>query len=118
MTDFLLRYQAFDLVVLDMVRRGGSGIAWNRLNRLVTGSQESLLILGSSLPSGSPLRYCASLILSLERSPLSGRTRLLLEKSRYGSQGEERAWEEQGMSVLQLLPEMPGLGQAWHDEVS
>ena len=24
-TDFLLRYQAFDLVVLDMVRRGGSG---------------------------------------------------------------------------------------------
>jgi hypothetical protein len=116
--DFLLRYQAFHLVVLDWPGRGGSGKAWTRLHRLVTGSEQALLVLTPSLLPADPLRYCASLLLDVQRDLASAQLHLSLGKSRYGRAGEGSVlpWRGGGDDLL-LMPEMPGLGQAWHDEV-
>jgi len=117
-TDFLLRYQAFELVVLDWPGRGGPGKTWTRLHRLVTGSEQVLLVLTPSLRAADPLRYCASVLLDVERDLLSGQLNLNLSKSRYGRAGEGIAlpWPGERGDLL-LLPELPGLGQARHDEV-
>ena len=116
--DFLLRYQAFHLVVLDWPGRGGAGKAWARLHRLVTGSTEALLVLTPSLRPADPLRYCASLLLDVERDLGNAQLQVSLGKSRYGRAGEAAclAWPGRGYELL-LMPEMPGLGQSWHDEV-
>jgi len=117
-TDFLLRHQAFDLVVLDWPGRGGSSKAWTRLHRLVTGSSEALLVLTPSLRPADPLRYCASLLLDVQRKVSRGKLELSLGKSRYGRAGEAISLDcPGGLGELLLMPEMPGLGQRWHDEV-
>jgi len=116
--DFLLRYQAFELVVLDWPGRGGGGKAWTRLHRLVTGSEQVLLVLTPSLRPADPLRYCASLILDVERDLAASQINISLGKSRYGRAGEGEALPWPGApGELLLLPELPGLGQAMHDEV-
>ena len=119
--DFLLRWQAFHLVVIDHPGRGGRGAAWTRLCRLVTGSREALLVLAPPLPTGDPLRYCASVHADASRRSGSGGTtsELTLLKSRYqriGGTGELRSCGIEGASFA-LLPDLPGLGQAWHDEI-
>jgi len=116
--DFLLRYQAFELVVIDWPGRGGGGKAWTRLHRLVTGSEQALLVLTPSLRPADPLRYCASLILDVERDLVASQLKLRLGKSRYGRAGEGSILPCPGRpGELLLLPELPGLGQEMHDEV-
>ena len=86
--DFLLRWQAFHLVVLDHPRRGGRGAAWTRIHKLVTGSQEALLVLAPPLPDGDPLRYCASVHADASRAGGGGTgAELALLKSRYRRTG-------------------------------
>lgn len=117
--DFLLRYQAFELVVVDWPgRSAGGGNPWTRLHRLVTGSEQVLLVLTPSLRPADPLRYCASLILEVERDLVASQLNLRLGKSRYGRAGEGSMlrWSG-GADELLLLPELPGLGQEMHDEV-
>ena len=119
--DFLLRWQAFGLVVIDHAGRGGRGAAWTRLHRLVTGSREALLVLAPPLPEGDPLRYCASMHAGADRLSGSGgmRSELTLLKSRYqriGGRGELRSCGMEG-ALFALLPDLPGLGQVWHDEI-
>lgn len=115
--DFLLRWQAFHLVVLDWPGRGGPGKAWSRLQRLVTDSEGALLVLSPPLPKADPLRYCASLILAVERDLPSSSLSLCLSKSRFGPAGSgSLPWAREQGDLL-LIPELPGLGQSWHDEV-
>ena len=121
-TDFLLRWQAFHLVVVDHVGRGGRGAAWTRIHKLVTGSQEALLVLASPLPTGDPLRYCASLHAEASRRSGSGgmTSELTLLKSRYQrtrGRGSLRSCGMEGAPFL-LLPDLPGLGQDQYDEIS
>ncbi|MEE2830630.1 MAG: ATPase domain-containing protein [Myxococcota bacterium] len=116
--DFLLRWQAFELVVLDWPGHGGSAKTWSRLHRLVTGSSTILLVITPELPPGDPLRYCASLSLLLERREGRTATSLLLEKSRYGRAGESTELDSgHRETTFELLSDLPGLGQDWHDEV-
>ncbi len=116
--DFLLRYQAFELVVVDWPGQGGGGKAWTRLHRLVTGSEQALLVLTPSLRPADPLRYCASLILDVERDLVASQLNFRLGKSRYGRAGERSMLPWPGVpDELVLLPELPGLGQEMHDEV-
>jgi len=116
--DFLLRWQAFQGVVVDWPGFGGSGKAWTRLHRLVSGSQGLLLVITPDLPDADPLRYCASVLLEIERDTRSSSLEFHLGKSRQGRAGSRcrTPWggESSGFS---LLPELPGLGQDWHDEV-
>jgi hypothetical protein len=118
--DFLLRWQAFHLVVVDWPGRGGRGAAWNRLHRLVTGSCEVLLVLAPPLPEGDPLRYCASLHAGVSRAGGSwGAVHVSLLKSRYqriGRTAQLRPARMEG-APFELLPDLPGLGQDWHDEI-
>lgn len=118
--DFLLRWQAFHLVVMDHPGRGGRGAAWTRIHKLVTGSREALLVLAPPLPGGDPLRYCASVHADASRDRGEGLTSALtLLKSRYRRTGGVVSLRSCGMegAPLVLLPDLPGLGQAWHDEI-
>ena len=119
--DFLLRWQAFHLVVIDHPGRGGRGAAWTRIHKLVTGSREALLVLAPSLPEGDPLRYCASVYAEASHRPGAGgmTSELTLLKSRYRRPGGTEVLRSGGMegACFALLPDLPGLGQAWHDEI-
>jgi len=112
--DLLLRWQGFDLVVVDWPGRGGRGADWTRLHRLVTGSQTALVLLTPPLPEGDPLRYCASVQLSLSRTPSGSSVKL--DKSRYGRAGEGILLESDP-GTFGLSSDLPGLGQHWHDQL-
>jgi len=115
--DFLLRWQAFHLVVVDWPGRGGRGADWNRVHRLVTGSPDALLVLAPDLPGGDPLRYCSSLSAEVARE---GRfVEVELVKSRYQRTGGRARLARAGMpdAPFSLLSDLPGLGQDWHDEI-
>lgn len=120
-TDFLLRWQAFHLVVLDCPAAGGRGSDWNRVHRLVTGSTQALLVLAPPLQQGDPLRYCASVHIDVVRRPGSGKLScdLSLARSRSRPAGRTSRLATCGMDVapFHLLPDLPGLGQEWHDEI-
>jgi hypothetical protein len=119
--DFLLRWNAFHLVVLDWPQRGGRGTDWNRVHRLVTGSNNALLVLGADPREGAPVRYCASLHLRIEQQPAAQGTTTSVQvaKSRYGTVGASARLERRRMpgEPFQLLPDLPGLGQGWHEEI-
>lgn len=121
--DYLLRWQAFGLVVVDWTSpRAGRGASWNRLMRLVTGSRTALLVLAPPLPEGDPLRYVASVHIELTRRASRGGgapvTDATLLRSRYGHPGGFVRLAGGGMlgAPFPLLPDLPGLGQDAHDE--
>ncbi|HCP48312.1 MAG TPA: hypothetical protein DIU15_19895 [Deltaproteobacteria bacterium] len=120
--DFALRWQAFHLVVLDWHWGGGSGAAWNRLHRLVTGGVSALLVLTPPLRAGSPLLYCASVHLRASRQGLGdsslGEIELELMKSRFQAAGVSATlrYGEVAGAPFALLPDLPGLGQAWNED--
>lgn len=115
--DFLLRWQAFHLVVVDWPGRGGRGADWNRVHRLVTGSSDALLVIAPDLPPGDPLRYCASVSAEVRRDGSDVEVELV--KSRYQRIGGVARLKRAGMpgASFSLLPDLPGLGQDWHDEI-
>lgn len=121
-TDLVLRWQAFHGVVLDWAWGGGSGAAWNRIHRLVTGSRNALLVLAPPLRMGSPLLYCASVHLRVDRQGLGlsslGEIDVTLAKSRFQAAGARASLRYGGMAgaPFALIPELPGLGQAWNEE--
>jgi hypothetical protein len=115
--DFLLRWKAFDLVVADWPGPGGRGADWNRIHRLTTGSPQALLVLAPSLRGGDPLPYCASIHAAVHRTGAGAEIELL--KSRYQPMGAAVQVRRGGMPGAPLLlhPDLPGLGQDWHDEI-
>lgn len=120
--DYLLRWQAFHLVVLDWVGRGGHGGRWNRLQKLVTGSESALLVLAPTPPPGDPMRFVASVHLALERVPERPAAAVLVEldKTRFARPSTSHAVVEHGGmpgAPFALDPDLPGLGQEWHDEL-
>jgi len=120
--DFVLRWQSFHLVVLDWVWGGGSGSAWNRLHRLVAGGRSALLVLAPPLRTGSPLLYSASIHLRASRQGLGnsslGEIDVELVKSRFQASGMRSTLRYGGLvdAPFALLPDLPGLGQAWNEE--
>ncbi len=121
--DYLLRWKAFHLIVLDWIGPGGHGGRWSRLQRLVVGSSSSLLVLSPPPAPGDPLRFVASVHLALERSPREPAQAVLVEldKTRFGRpEGPGHALVRHvGMkgAPFSLDPDLPGLGQRWHEEV-
>ena len=121
--DFLLRWQAFHLVVLDWVGRGGHGSRWSRLQNLVTDSPGALLVVAPSPAPGDPLRFVSAVHLSFERAPDRPAQQVIvdLDKTRYARpDGPPHALvEHQGMAGAPFVldPELPGLGQRWHHEL-
>lgn len=115
-TDFLLRWQAFHLLVLDWPRPSARGTAWNRIHRLVTGAPHALMVLAAPRPPGSPARFCASVHLRVERS--HGATRVKLVKSRFTRDSDVAVLPSRRMpgAAFELLPEHPGLGQQRHED--
>jgi hypothetical protein len=115
-TDFLLRWQAFHFLVLDWPRPSARGTAWNRLNRLVTGAPHALMVLCAPRPPGSPVRFCASIHLQVERRGID--TRVKLAKSRFAHRSDQAILRPRRMpgSPFALLPELPGLGQRHHED--
>ena len=123
-TDYLLRWQAFGLVVVDWVGRAGRGANWSRLHRLVTGSRTALLVLAWPLPEADPLLYAASAHLDFGRRAGrggggAGVVEVELMRSRYARPGGQARLLHGGMAdaPFALHPDLPGLGQGWHDEV-
>lgn len=120
--DYLLRWQAFHLVVLDWVGPGGHGGRWARLQKLVVGSQSALLVLAPPPGPGDPLRFVAAVHLAVERVPERPAQAVLVEldKTRFGRpQGDDFAMVEHGGmegAPFALDPDLPGLGQQWHEE--
>ncbi len=122
-TDFLLRWQAFDLVVLDWIGRGGHGSRWNRLQRLVTDSPSSLVVIAPAPEPGDPLRFVSAVHLTFERAPDRPAQQVVVEldKTRYARPDgpSHGLLEHRGMRGAPFLldPDLPGLGQRWHHEV-
>lgn len=121
--DILLRWQAFHLVVLDWIGPGGHGGRWARLQKLVVGTQSSLLVLAPPPGPGDPLRFVAAVHLAVERVPErpAQAVTVELDKTRFGRPAGS-AWatvEHDGMAgaPFALDPDLPGLGQLWHEEV-
>ncbi len=121
--DVLLRWRAFSLVVLDWTGKGGRGGDWNRICRLAAGSEQAFLVLAAPPDPGAPLRFCASLHLELGRGGgepegCGSSVSLQVGKNRYGALGSSLRLRFAGMpqAPFPLLAELPGLGQAWHDE--
>jgi hypothetical protein len=122
--DSLLRWQAFGLVVVDWVGSAGRGASWSRLHRLVTGSRTALLVLAWPLPEADPLLYAASAHLEFARRPGrggggAGVVEAELRRSRFTRPGGRARLLHGGMdgAPFALHPDLPGLGQGWHDEV-
>jgi hypothetical protein len=122
--DYLLRWQAFGLVVVDWVGRAGRGANWSRLHRLVTGSRTALLVLAWPLPEADPLRYTASAHLGFDRrggrgGGGAGVVEAELIRSRFNRAGGRARLLHSGMPRAPFLlhPDLPGLGQGWHEEV-
>ena len=119
--DYLLRWQAFHLVVLDWVGPGGHGGRWARLQKLVVGSQSALLVLSPPPGPGDPLRFVASVHLAVERVPERPSRAVLVELDKTRYRRPEAPFiliEHVGMegAPFALDPDLPGLGQAWHEE--
>ena len=121
--DFLLRWQAFHLVILDWVGRGGHGNRWNRLQHLVTDSPSALVVIAPSPGPGDPLRFVSSVHLAFERAPKQPAKQVIvdLDKTRYARpEGPPHALVDHvGMpgAPFVLDPDLPGLGQRWHEEI-
>jgi len=121
--DFLLRWQAFHLVVLDWVGRGGHGSRWSRLQHLVTDSPGALLVIAPSPGPGDPLRFVSSVHLAFERAPDRPAEQVVIEldKTRYarpdGPVHSLVAHEGMKGAPFTLDPDLPGLGQRWHQEL-
>ncbi len=115
--DFLLRHRAFHLVVVDWPGAGGRGADWNRLHRLTTGSPQALLVLAPPLKGGDPLPYCASIHAAVHRTGAGVEVELI--KSRYSPPGACVQVRRAAMPGVpfDLHPDLPGLGQDWHDEI-
>ncbi len=122
-TDFLLRWQAFHLVVLDWIGRGGHGSRWNRLQRLVTDSPSTLVVIAPSPAPGDPLRFVSSVHLAFERAPDRPARQVVVEldKTRYARPDgpSHELIEHHGMpgAPFMLDPALPGLGQRWHHAI-
>lgn len=121
--DYLLRWQAFGLVVADWIGSAGRGAAWGRLQKLVTGSRTALVMLARPLPQGDPLRYAASVHIGLQRRRGRGGggssiVEADLLKSRYGRPGAHARLEHGGLAdaPFPLLPDLPGLLQEGGDD--
>ncbi len=120
--DYLLRWKAFHLVVLDWVGPGGHGGRWTRLQRLVVGTTSALLVLSPPPAPGDPLRFVASVHLALERVPEDPARAVLVEldKTRFDRpEGPPHALVRHGGmegAPFALDPDLPGLGQRWHEE--
>jgi len=121
--DYLLRWQAFHMVVLDWVGPGGHGGRWNRLHKLVVGSSIALVVLSPPPGTGDPLRFVASVHLAVERVPDQPAHAVLVEldKTRYGRpDGPAHAVVRYGGmegAPFALDPDLPGLAQQWNEEV-
>ena len=116
-TDFLLRWQAFPLVVLDWTGSGGRGAAWSRLGRLVSGSRSALVVLAQEPRPGDPVRFGASVHLTCARGDAA--VRVHLDKSRYGGRVDAAVLRRKVMpgAPFPLLHDLPGLGQRWNEEL-
>ena len=115
-TDFLLRWRGFHLVILDWPRPGAHGTAWNRLQRLVTGAPHALLVLCAPRPPGSPVRFCASVHLHVERRSETTHVRTMKSRFEHAAEHADIASRRMEGAPFELLPEHPGLGQRRHEE--
>lgn len=133
-TDLLLRWRAFDLVVLDWSGPGGHGARWARLGKLVSGTRTAFLVLAPPPPEGDPLRFAATVHLEAAwchrpppptRAPLRvvpqdpPTIHLRLVRSRFAPSGRSETVPMEGFpgAPFPLLPDLPGLGQRWHDDL-
>jgi DNA polymerase III delta prime subunit len=134
--DLLLRWRAFDLVVLDWSGPGGHGARWSRLGKLLSGTRTALIVLAPPPPEGDPLRFAATVHLELawRPAPRPARRRhlrltpsedggltlsLRLVRSRFGpaDRADQHTIPNFPGAPLPLLPDLPGLGQRWHDDL-